>query len=141
MHTAIDVSQYTDPKPGSSQLTFTELMAAKSLPPGDPEQKRLDGRYGTGLSVQIQRRLSFPFASVLLALIAVPLGIRPMRSGRSAGALTAIVVMALYWLAFSLGDMASTRGVVPAWIGFWLPNLLALAIGVVLMRRLARSDD
>jgi lipopolysaccharide export LptBFGC system permease protein LptF len=64
-----------------------------------------------------------------------------MRSGRSAGALTAIGVMALYWLAFSLADMASTRGWVPAWIGFWTPNALALAIGIALMRRLGRSDD
>ncbi|HTO52088.1 MAG TPA: LptF/LptG family permease [Myxococcota bacterium] len=141
MHTVVDVSQYTEPKPGAPQLTFGELLKASRAPKNDPERKRLDGRYGTALAVQIQRRLAFPFASMLLALIAVPLGIRPMRSGRSAGALTAIVVMALYWLTFSLGDMASTRGVVPAWLGLWLPNLLALSIGVGLMRRLGRSDD
>jgi len=141
MRTAVDVSQYTDPKPGTGQLTFQELIAAWRLPKNDPEHKRLDGRYGTGLSVQINRRLAFPAASILLALIAVPLGIRPMRSGRSAGALTAIVVMALYWITFSLGDMASTKGVVPAWFGLWLPNTLALAIGIYLMRRLGRSDD
>jgi len=141
MRTAVDISNYTDPKPGTAQLTFAELVAASRLPADDNEHKRLDGRYGTGISVQMQRRLAFPAASILLALIAVPLGIRPMRSGRSAGALTAIVVMALYWLAFSLGDMASTRGVVPAWFGFWLPNALALGIGIVLMLRLGRSDD
>lgn len=141
MTTVVDVSVYTDPKPGASQLTFKELVAVARLPEGSPEQRRLNGRYGTGVDVQIQRRLAFPFASLLLALVAVPLGIRPMRSGRSAGALTAIAVMALYWLAFSLADMAATRGVVPAWLGFWLPNALALAIGVGLMRRLARSDD
>jgi lipopolysaccharide export system permease protein len=141
MRTVIDVSDLTDPKPRASQLTFSELIAATRLPTGDPEQKRLNATYGTGLSVQIQRRLAFPFASILLTIVAVPLGIRPLRSGRSAGALTAIAVMALYWLAFSLGDMASTRGLVPAWLGFWLPNALALGIGIALMRRLARSDD
>ncbi|HKC50162.1 MAG TPA: LptF/LptG family permease [Myxococcota bacterium] len=141
MKTVVDVSLYTDPRPGTSQLTFKELIAVGQLPESDPDVRRLKGRYGTGVDVQIQRRLAFPFASLLLALIAVPLGLRPMRSGRSAGALTAIVVMALYWLAFSLGDMAATRGFVPVWLGFWLPNALALAIGVGLMRRLARGDD
>jgi len=139
MTTVVDVSVYTDPKPGTSQLTFNELLSVSRLP--ESEQKRLQGRYGTAVDVQIQRRLAFPFASLLLALVAVPLGIRPMRAGRSAGALTAIAVMALYWLAFSLADMGATRGVVPAWISFWLPNALALAIGVGLMRRLTRSDD
>ena len=141
MQTAIDISEYTDPKPGSSQLTFTELVAALQLPEADAERKRLQGKYGTSLDVQIQRRVSFPFASLLLALVAVPLGIRPMRSGRSAGALTAIAVMGLYWLLYSLGDTAATRGVVPAWLGLWAPNLVVLAIGVALMRRLAKSDD
>ncbi|MFI5315948.1 MAG: LptF/LptG family permease [Myxococcota bacterium] len=141
MRTAIDVSGVVDPKPGTSQLTFSELVAASRLPMDDPERKRLNGAYGTSLSVQINRRLAFPFASLLLATVAVPLGVRPMRSGRSAGALTAIVVLALYWLAFSFCDSAATRGIVPAWLGFWIPNALALAVGVSLMRRLAWSDD
>jgi len=141
MQTAIDISEYTDPRPGSSQLTFQELLAANALPKADAERKRLEGKYGTALDVQIQRRLSFPLASLLLALVAVPLGIRPMRSGRSAGALTAIAVMGLYWLLYSLGDTAATRGVVPAWLGLWAPNVVVLGIGILLMRRLARSDD
>jgi lipopolysaccharide export system permease protein len=141
MHTAIDISEYTDPKPGSTQLTFGELLAAYRLPESDTERRRLQGKYGTSLDVQIQRRLAFPLASLLLALVAVPLGIRPMRAGRSAGALTAIAVMGLYWLLFSLGDTAATRGVVPAWLGLWAPNVIVLAIGIALMRRLARSDD
>jgi lipopolysaccharide export system permease protein len=141
MQTAIDISEYTDPKPGSTQLSFEELLAAYQLPDSDAERKRLEGKYGTALDVQIQRRLAFPLASLLLALVAVPLGIRPMRAGRSAGALTAIAVMGLYWLLFSLGDTAATRGVVPAWLGLWAPNAIVLAIGVALMRRLARSDD
>jgi lipopolysaccharide export system permease protein len=141
MKTAIDISDYTDPKPGPGQLTMSELMTASRLPKDDAELKRLNGRYGTAVKCQIQRRLAFPFASLLLALIAVPLGIRPMRSGRSAGALTAIIVMALYWLMFSLGDMAASRGVAPAWLGLWLPNAIALAIALSLMRRIGRSDD
>jgi lipopolysaccharide export system permease protein len=141
MRTSLDVSAYTDPKPTASQLTFAELLEVSRRPSTDSELRRLGGRYGTAVQVQIQRRMAFPFASLLLAVVAVPLGIRPVRSGRSAGALTAIAVMALYWLAFSLGDNVSSRGLVPAWLGLWLPNVALLAVGVWLMRRLARSDD
>jgi lipopolysaccharide export system permease protein len=141
MSTAIDISDYTDPKPGASQLTFEELLAVSRLPKKDPEYIRLNGRYGRSIACQIQRRLAFPFASILLGVVAVPLGIRPVRSGRSAGALTAIGVMALYWLLFSLGDMAAFRGVLPPWIGYWIPNAVALVIGVYLVSRVGKSDD
>ncbi|HXZ84447.1 MAG TPA: LptF/LptG family permease, partial [Myxococcota bacterium] len=141
LSTAVDISDYTDPRPGVSQLTMEELFTASRLAKSDPEYVRLNGRFGRSIACQIQRRLSFPFASILLGLVAVPLGIRPMRSGRSAGALTAIAVMALYWLLFSLGDMAAYRGVLPPWLGYWIPNAVALMIGVTLVRRVGQSDD
>ncbi len=140
MRTSVDISVYTDRPPTASDLRFGQLLAAKRLPVDDPERKRLDGKEGNALDLQIQRRLSFPLASLLLAIVAVPLGIRPVRSGRSAGALTAIGVMALYWILFTLGEMAAERGVGPAWLGMWAPNVLVLGLGIWLVRRIARSD-
>lgn len=141
MRTSVDISVYTDPKPTATDLRFAELVAANALPTDDPERKRLAGRRGTSLEVQLHRRLSFPLASILLALVAVPLGIRPVRAGRSMGALTAIGVMALYWMLFSLGEMAAERGVGPVWLGIWTPNLVVLVLGVWLVRRISRSDS
>jgi lipopolysaccharide export system permease protein len=140
MRTSIDISVYTDPLPISRDLRFSELLAAKNLASDDPERKRLEGKQGTALDVQIQRRLAFPLASLLLAVVAVPLGIRPARAGRSMGALTAVGVMALYWVLFTLGEMAADRGVGPAWLGLWAPNAVVLVLGVWLVRRIARSD-
>ncbi len=140
MRLSIDISRYSDPPAGARDLRFDELLAAKKLPPGDPERARLEGRHGTWVDVQIHRRLAFPLASLVLAVIAVPLGIRPVRAGRSMGALTAIAVMALYWVLFSLGEMAAERGVGPAWLGIWTPNVVVLALGIWLVRRVSRSD-
>jgi lipopolysaccharide export system permease protein len=95
MRTSLDISEYTDPPPRPRDLRFTELLAMKRLAPDDPVRIRLAGEYGTSIDTQIQRCISFPLASILLALIAVPLGIQPVRAGRSMGALTAIAVMAL----------------------------------------------
>jgi len=140
MRTSVDISVYTDRPPLSKDLRFSELLAARRLPSDDKERKRLEGSSGTALDVQIHRRLSFPLASLLLAVVAVPLGIRPVRAGRSMGALTAIGVMALYWVLFSLGEMAAERGVGPAWLGLWAPNFVVLALGIWLVRRIARTD-
>ena len=140
MTTSIDISMYSNPLPLSRDLRFAELLAAKNLASGDPERKRLEGKLGISLDVQIQRRLAFPLSSLLLAVVAVPLGIRPVRAGRSMGALTAVAVMALYWVLFTLGEMAAERGVGPAWLGLWAPNAIVLVLGIWLVRRIARSD-
>lgn len=141
MRTSIDISAYVDPPQYARDLRFAELLAVRRLPADDPKRKRIAGKRGTSLDAQIHRRLAFPLASVLLAVVAVPLGIRPMRSGRSMGALTAIAVMAVYWLLFTLGEMAAERGVGPAWLGIWAPNAITLALGVLLVRRISRSDS
>ncbi len=140
MRLSIDISRYSDPPLGARDLLFSELLAAKRRPLDDPERARLAGNDGTWIDVQIQRRLAFPFASLLLAVIAVPLGIRPVRAGRSMGALTAIAVMALYWVLFSLGEMAAEQGIGPAWLGLWTPNAVVLGLGIWLVRRVSRSD-
>ncbi|MEX2207544.1 MAG: LptF/LptG family permease [Myxococcota bacterium] len=141
MRTSVDISSFLDKPPSARDLRFVELLAAKRLAAEDPERVRLEGKSGTALDVQIQRRLSFPFASLLLAVVAVPLGIRPMRAGRSMGALTAIGVMAAYWMLFSLGELAAERGVGPAWLGLWLPNVVVFALSIWLVRRIARTDS
>jgi lipopolysaccharide export system permease protein len=141
MRTSIDITSFVDPPQGARDLRYSELVAAWRLPDGDPAKKRLAGKRGTGIEAQIHRRLAFPLASILLAVVAVPLGIRPVRAGRSTGALTAIAVMALYWLLFSLGEMAAERGVGPPWLGIWAPNAITLALGIWLVRRIARSDS
>ncbi|MGH2898263.1 MAG: LptF/LptG family permease, partial [Solirubrobacteraceae bacterium] len=140
MRTSLDISRYTDPPLRSRDLRFSEMLAAKQLPADDPDRKRLDGKSGNQLDLQINRRLAFPLASLLLAIVAVPLGIQPVRAGRSAGALTAIGVMALYWVLFTLGDMTAESGIGPPWLGIWTPNALVLVLGIWLVRRASRSD-
>ncbi len=140
MRTSIDISAYTDPLPTARDLRLSELLAARSLPRDDPQREHLEGKRGNALDMQLHRRLAFPLASILLAIVAVPLGIRPVRSGRSMGALTAVGVMALYWVLITLGEMAAERGVGPVWLGLWAPNVIVLALGIWLVRRISRSD-
>ncbi len=141
MNTEVDLATYLDKGRKARDLTFSErLEYRKRLEHGENTDLKSDeGRLD--LELQIHRRLAFPFASVLLAFLAVPLGIRPLRSGRSAGALTAVAVMALYWTVFTAGQVTGERGWVPPWVGVWTANLLLLGVGLVLMRLSIRSDS
>src|SRR5262249_35662153 len=89
---------------------------------------------------EIQRRLALPFASLLLALLAVPLGIRPLRSGRSAGLIGALVITTLYWCLVTAGLAAAEAHWLPPVAGIWAPNLIALGLAIVLLRRTARGE-
>ncbi len=53
--------------------------------------------------VEIQRRLSFPFACISFALLAMPIGARPRRGGRAAGFLITLVLITGYYLMFTIG--------------------------------------
>ena len=76
-------------------FTYSELLELKQQF-ARGEQPQLRGSRGeVSVDVQLQRRVAFSLASLFLGLLAVPLGVRPLRSGRSAGALIAIALMAL----------------------------------------------
>ena len=70
----------------------------------------------------------------------MPLGIRPLRSGRSAGIIGALLITALYWCTFTAGLAAAEAGWLPAALGIWTPNGIALLLAVVLLRRTARGE-
>ncbi len=140
MHTTLDLSEFIHAHKRPRDFTFSELLELeRQFEAGDPPELR--GKTGrAGVQTQIHRRLAFPMASVLLAIVAVPLGIRPLRSGRSAGALTAIAVMGLYWLLFSAGQLAAEGRYAPAWLSVWSPNVVVLLAGFWLIRRTVRGE-
>jgi len=136
METEINLADNKDPS--ARDLTFRELLDYNArFRRGETPRLRGDPR---SIEVQIQRRLAFPFASVLLTFLAVPLGIRPVRAGRSAGALTAVVLMGLYWVLFTAGETAAERGWLPVWLGVWSANVAVLGLSLLLLRRTIRSD-
>lgn len=93
------------------------------------------------LWIELHRRIAFPIASIVLAIVAVPLGIRPLRAGRSAGALTAIAVVAGYWMLTSVGHLAAESGWITPLFGVWLSNVLVLVLGLYLVRRSMYVDS
>jgi LPS export ABC transporter permease LptF/LPS export ABC transporter permease LptG len=89
-------------------------------------------------SLEIQRRLSFPFACVAFALLAVPLGARPRRGGRAAGFLITLLLVTMYYLMFTIGASLARQGTIPIWAGIWSANIITAALGLYLLPRLER---
>ncbi len=89
--------------------------------------------------VELQRKFSIPFASLVFAAVAVPLGIRPTRAVRSRGLTLSLVIIFVYYLLLTLGDNLGSRGALPAWVAMWLPNALLSFVALVLFVHAARG--
>lgn len=76
------------------------------------------------------RRYTSSFACFVFAFIGVPLGIRARRRDTSTGLIISLGIGLAYFLADSLIEPSEERMFL-----LWLPNLLCLALGVVLFRR------
>lgn len=83
---------------------------------------------------ELHSRFAFPFASLVFAFIAVPLGIQNRRSGKSSGFSISIGILLSYYLMLSLVRTLAEKGGVPPAIALWMPNLVFLAIGWYLLR-------
>ena len=89
-------------------------------------------------SVEIQRRLSFPFACISFALLAMPIGARPRRGGRAAGFLITLILISGYYLMFTIGTGLARQGTIPIWAGIWSANVITAGLGLFLLPRLER---
>ena len=89
------------------------------------------GRY----AVHLHARVALPASAAIFALLAVPLGLRPHRSGRSVGLGLTILILLVYYFVLSLTITLGERGRLGAFWAAWTPNLVAGAAGALLLWR------
>jgi lipopolysaccharide export system permease protein len=90
--------------------------------------------------LELQRRIALPAATILFALIGVPLGLRKARGARSWGALVCIAVVFSYYAALSFCQFVGNRGFLSPVMALWLPNALFAVIALYLLRRASRTS-
>ena len=86
--------------------------------------------------VEFQRRLAFPFACLVFALVAVPLGAQPRRGGRAAGTLLSVLLIGSYYSLSVVGAELAREGKLSPWNGIWLANIALTVLAVVLLPRM-----
>ncbi|MGB2643997.1 MAG: LPS export ABC transporter permease LptF [Candidatus Acidiferrum sp.] len=107
----------------NTELSFRQLLATK------------DANWREA-RVELHRRLAFPAACLVFALVAVPLGAQPRRGGRAAGSLIAVIIIACYYLLTVIGAGLARQAVVPPFLGIWGANILLVILGASLLPRM-----
>ncbi|MBI3683647.1 MAG: LptF/LptG family permease, partial [Acidobacteria bacterium] len=92
-------------------------------------------------AIEFHRRLALPVACVILALLAVPLGVSSRKQGKSAAFVMAVALAFLYYMGLiSLIALARQR-TLPAGPSVWTPNLAFFLLAVILLIRLEAPGD
>jgi lipopolysaccharide export LptBFGC system permease protein LptF len=74
--------------------------------------------------VALARKISFPFVTLIMTLIAVPFAITTGRRGALYGIGVGVVLALAYWVAISVFAALGSGGLVAPALAAWAPNLL-----------------
>ncbi len=87
---------------------------------------------------EIHQRLALPLASVVFALLGIPLGVARVRSGKGAGFTLSLLVITVYWVLFTTLVNQARFGRLSPWVGVWTANAVMLIWGAWAYWRLRR---
>ncbi|MBW1813763.1 MAG: LPS export ABC transporter permease LptF [Deltaproteobacteria bacterium] len=103
------------------------------------EKNDKDKRYYRAL-MEYYKRFSIPFSCFIFGLLALPLGVQSMSSGRSFGLLFGMLFFMLYYLILSIGSVFGETGAYPPIIGMWAPDIITGGIGLYIFIKVANEE-
>jgi len=88
--------------------------------------------------VELNYRFALPVASLVLALVGLPLGLYTVKGGKAAGLVLAILLVFGYYILMALGLSLSKQGRLhPVW-GLWLANSVFGVVGLTMLTNMRR---
>jgi LPS export ABC transporter permease LptG/LPS export ABC transporter permease LptF len=108
---------FTTESPDPDFMSYTQLREYT-------ERLRASGLDVVKQQVALWRKLSFPFVTLIMTLLAVPFAVTIGRSGAMAGIGVAIGIAIVYWTTISVFAAMGAGGVMAPALAAWAPNLL-----------------
>lgn len=107
----------------------------KNLQRGINSDFRLIGsyqRYIYKYKVELYKKFSIPFASIVFILIGAPLGIMTRRGGFAMSMAVSLGFFIIYWAFLIAGEELADRMLLAPFLAMWLPNILLGIVGLYL---------
>jgi len=82
--------------------------------------------------IEFYKKFSLPFGAFSFVFLAVSLGLMAKKSGQTVGFIFGNIIAVIYWVMLFIGQTTGLRLRTPPFISMWLPNFLALGIGLIL---------
>lgn len=85
---------------------------------------RASGFAWTSLAVELQRKIAFPFVTVVMTLLAVPFGVTTGRRGALYGIGIGIAIALAYWILLHVFLAIGAAGLLPPILAGWSANII-----------------
>jgi LPS export ABC transporter permease LptG/LPS export ABC transporter permease LptF len=110
-------SYFTAEELQPEKMSFRQLRAYIA-------QLRAAGANTVSATVQLQRKVAFPFATVIMALLAVPFAVTTGRRGAMYGVGIGIALSIAYWVILNVFSALGEGGVLTPTLAAWSANIL-----------------
>jgi LPS export ABC transporter permease LptG/LPS export ABC transporter permease LptF len=87
------------------------------------------------LTIDLQKKLAFPFVTVVMTLLAIPFGMTAGKRGTLYGIGIGIVLALSYWILGGAFAAVGKAGILGPIMAGWAPNILAAGIAAYLLLR------
>ena len=104
------------------------------------ERMKKEGKDTSSEEMELHKRYALPFTCIVFALIGVPLGIQPRRSGRSHGFVFSLLIILAYYISLMAAEVFVAHQTLPARLACWMPNLLFGGLGIYLLIKTANES-
>jgi len=122
-----------------SDMTPEELWREYQTARAEPDSPLRGFRVRSALA-EAHRRVALPLASLFFALLALPLGVSRVRSGKGAGFALSLGIILIYWMIFTTGTEQARSGRVPVALGIWAANIIVSVWMIVAYLRMRRAS-
>ena len=103
--------------PDADRMTYTQLRRYIS-------DLRAGGFNVVPQTVALHRKISFPFVTLIMTLIAVPFAVTTGRRGALYGIGVGIVLAVVYWMTINAFGAIGSAGLLAPILAAWAPNLI-----------------
>jgi LPS export ABC transporter permease LptF/LPS export ABC transporter permease LptG len=101
----------------ADRMTYAELKSYIA-------QLQASGYHVVPQLVQLQRKVAFPFVTLIMTLLAVPFAVTTGRSGAFYGIGVGLVLALIYWTALSIFGALGSGGWMSPVLAAWAPNII-----------------
>ena len=117
------------------QINLAETMNLKELNKNIESETIKSSGKAKFYKIEKHKRIAFPFAIIILTIIAVALSSKKKKSGIGTNMGLGLLISFSYILFFQFSSTLSINGNLEPWIAVWIPNILYIFLGILLLRK------